>query len=250
MQPETGRDKTAMKYKVTQLLIIVTCLLGLSVAQAEEVWYQVELIVFENLQADADGEAWPVTPGYPDIDSALDILSSEMTLQAEPIVKAETEVNLTAPGWDTPAEVQKPEPPVTYQQLSADKLRIADVFSRMRRSANYRPLLHLGWIQSGAEETVSQAVRVALNSEEDPTSITNQQILDGFVKMRKSRFIHIEADLVYFLPQTAFMETSKHGYASLVRLQESRKMRLNELHYLDHPLFGVVLYVSPLQPEE
>ena len=35
--------------------------------------------------------------------------------------------------------------------------------------------------------------------------------------------------------------------ADYVRLQESRKIRLNEIHYFDHPFFGVILRVSRLK---
>jgi hypothetical protein len=29
------------------------------------------------------------------------------------------------------------------------------------------------------------------------------------------------------------------------RLQQSRRMRSNEVHYLDHPLFGIIVQVTP-----
>lgn len=39
------------------------------------------------------------------------------------------------------------------------------------------------------------------------------------------------------------------GFAGY-RLAQNRRIRLNELHYFDHPVFGVLLVVSPLQPEQ
>ena len=35
-----------------------------------------------------------------------------------------------------------------------------------------------------------------------------------------------------------------------VRLTESRRIKLNELHFFDHPLFGVILQVSRYETEE
>ncbi len=249
MQPET-EIKAVMKFNAIRLFLILSLIFSVSTVHAEDVWYQVEVIVFENLQADADGESWPVTPGYPDTDLAVDIYAEEpdIALQeplptATPVVDPALETVVDAQSGTAPAAV---EAPVTYRQLAPEQLRIANIFSRMKRSANYRPLLHLAWYQSGEEEVSSQSVRVMLNSVQDPNSINNQQILDGTVKMRKSRFIHMDVDLAYFLPADMATLNGTQTYASLVRMQESRKMRLNELHYLDHPLFGVVVYVSPL----
>ena len=35
-----------------------------------------------------------------------------------------------------------------------------------------------------------------------------------------------------------------------VLMQQSRRMRSNELHYLDHPLLGVVVKLTPLDEEQ
>jgi hypothetical protein len=34
-----------------------------------------------------------------------------------------------------------------------------------------------------------------------------------------------------------------------VQMQQSRRMRSEEVHYLDHPLLGVVVKLTPLEPE-
>jgi hypothetical protein len=35
-----------------------------------------------------------------------------------------------------------------------------------------------------------------------------------------------------------------------VLMQQSRRMRSNELHYLDHPLLGIVVKLTPLDEEQ
>lgn len=241
------RTRTA-RTLLTGLLLTVFSAPGFA---AEPGYYQVEMIVFENLRSPQDGERWPVTPGYPDTDQAVDLL-------AEPEVPApaeKEEAAATLPANNEPlmppaeeAPVVTP-PPATYRMVAEDQLRIADVFSRLKRSSSYKPLLHLGWVQSADEDETPLPVRVMLSEADAVDSLNARQVLDGRVIMRKSRFIHIDVDLAYFLPPAVTSVADNQVYASLVRLQEKRKMRLDELHYLDHPLFGVILYVSPVITE-
>ena len=59
-------------------------------------------------------------------------------------------------------------------------------------------------------------------------------ILQGLVGIRVSQLLYVDLDFVF---------GSVNG---LVRMKESRKIKLNELNYFDHPLFGVLLMVSPV----
>ena len=52
--------------------------------------------------------------------------------------------------------------------------------------------------------------------------------------IRVSQLLYVDLDFVF---------GSVNG---LVRMKESRKIKLNELNYFDHPLFGVLLMVSPV----
>jgi hypothetical protein len=72
------------------------------------------------------------------------------------------------------------------------------------------------------------------------------------VSVRASQFLHADVDMLYFpkaLPQSIIHPTAgaaapvtvPSGYS---RLHESRRMKLNELHYFDHPLFGMIMHIS------
>jgi hypothetical protein len=92
--------------------------------------------------------------------------------------------------------------------------------------------------------------------------------LDGPVRLILSRYLHFEADLVYVQPNPAYAaalsgEISQTVEAALIpasepatapvsnapnvlyHLHESRRMRSNELHYLDHPKLGLIVKVTP-----
>ena len=56
---------------------------------------------------------------------------------------------------------------------------------------------------------------------------------EGVVRIKVGRLLHVEVDFLYYQDGTP------------VRLNESRKVKLRETHYFDHPLFGVIVQVSP-----
>lgn len=107
----------------------------------------------------------------------------------------------------------------------------------------------------------------------DPSAVA----LDGTVRVHRARYLHVQVDLLYYRPthggidtmetpaddantgtiadspDIAFTEQLLAEYdadTTLFRLTESRRMRSKELHYLDHPLFGVLVEAWPLELPE
>lgn len=64
--------------------------------------------------------------------------------------------------------------------------------------------------------------------------------LQGLIKITKGRYLHIETDLLLNKPD------SSHPY----RIQLHRRMRSNELHYIDHPMAGLIALAKRYEPEE
>lgn len=96
--------------------------------------------------------------------------------------------------------------------------------------------------------------------------------LDGTVTLVLSRYLHLELDLAYRLPPElqpepepvmpvsllgsnepgdpfalSEAEPAAPSLPALFRFQDSRRMRSQELHYLDHPLLGVIALVTPYE---
>lgn len=80
-------------------------------------------------------------------------------------------------------------------------------------------------------------------------------ILDGTFTLRRGRFLHVDVDLGYTktvsveqpaaTPDTPPVPPQTTRY--YVRMTDSRRVRDDSLHYLDHPLFGVLFMVTPYQ---
>lgn len=129
-------------------------------------------------------------------------------------------------------------------------------------------------------QPVAEAPQVAIpaSAADADTGALNPRVA-GTVRLSVARYLHLDADLVYrerVMQQSAVPVSDltlwyDRPYATLsdpqgpafmleewqalrgFRLLESRRMRSREIHYLDHPFFGVIALVTPVelpQPEE
>lgn len=108
-------------------------------------------------------------------------------------------------------------------------LTLEDLARRLELSPSHRLLVHRGWRQPGLEPDA--AIPVALVESFEGTGT-----LFGTVTLKRRRFLHAEVDLWFERGDTL----------EQVRMQQSRKMRSDELHYLDHPRLGVIIIARPV----
>ena len=128
-----------------------------------------------------------------------------------------------------------------------------EVWNRLRYSKRYQPLLKLAWIQ--ADPTAERALPLhihnglplpmtpatpAASAPSDatpPLAPITYQTVDGTIALRLSRYLFLDADLVYTQP-------APDGTLASYALKEVRKMKRDELHYLDSPKLGIVVKVT------
>lgn len=190
-------------------------------ADAAQQWYTVEIIVFdvpgnEGLHA----EHWPADPGEPSLEGAVELAPAFED----------------APGGGVHA----------FRLLDRADLSLNRVRSTLRRSARYRPLLHAGWRQPGLSRNAARPAHIgprlaaAGNGSDLP-------VVRGTVKVSVARYLHVELDLLYRL-SGADAAAAPEGTPTWFRLESERRMRSRELHYVDHPLFGVLMRITPSAP--
>ena len=109
--------------------------------------------------------------------------------------------------------------------IGPSSYRLSGAWQSLRNSAGYRPLRHLAWTQVGYSEARAPQVLVGDGPGSD---------LHGVVQISRARFLHAKVDLIYQEAGQRYRFTSR------------RRMRSNQLHYLDHPMFGVLILVTPL----
>ncbi len=111
-----------------------------------------------------------------------------------------------------------------YHAVGSDGRYLKSTYARLSRSHNYQPLLHVAWTQSVNSNSWGRAVRIS-----NPEGTIN-----GFFQIQRGHLVHLKADFEYSVGSTVY------------RLNEKRRFKLKETHYLDHPKFGVIARVSPI----
>lgn len=250
--------------------------------------YRVEIVVFANLVAnpgeedfDHGGDNLPRTPPPPLLQVPALTLESVFTpfassnppnapleaalptgpgegLQAieppEPEIPADR-LSLLQPFADQPQiqtalqigpELQLPD---GFRILAASELELGDAVAAMRRSRPYRVLGHVGWQQTGVD--TDRSIRLDLKR----LGITNPR---GTIELYRRRFLHVVVDFEYFDGEGTFWQVppgfglAPLQYARRYQLaDEANAIRSGEYWYIDHPMFGVLVRITPApEPED
>ena len=119
------------------------------------------------------------------------------------------------------------------------------------------------------------------STDEKPEIKEPEKRFDGTITVRLSRYLHLDVDLLYFDPDaknisntdedksneltidklsnssnTTLYESQSNpdqlteSKPSFYQFKHSRKMRSQELHYIDHPRLGILALITPIQPPE
>ncbi|WP_162925739.1 peptidoglycan binding protein CsiV [Isoalcanivorax indicus] len=231
-----------MKYWI--LLASLALLPLTSPVAADERWYQVEVLVFARNQ-NPGGEHWrlDVRPDYPR-DQAITYRDSGASLPD----------NADAPHRNALRNG-------AWQALSEGNLSLSAMRRQMEASGEYRSLFHSAWRQPMRERNQSLPIMIqggrelppdpslyrasdALAADGDAEQAAlpafdgrPQYELQGTLLLSVSRFLHVD-------PNLWLARDDRSGQRYYVDMRQSRRMRSGELHYIDHPLFGMVIKVT------
>jgi hypothetical protein len=173
--------------------------------------YDVELVIFRTLSSKATPENWGMEAGTAD---------QHLAITEEDAQGAETVV---AP----------PPPPTTptstFPALASTKFKLTAIADTLKRSRNYQPLAHFGWTQPGFAR--GEPRYMSIDGIVPPSTG-----LSGQIALSRGRYLHLTLELTYDSPE--------EGGDRMV-LRQTRRMRSNERHYIDHPKFGVIAIITP-----
>ncbi len=111
--------------------------------------------------------------------------------------------------------------------------------------------------QSKRFEAVTNAggsfVEVPLSSERaDEVSPVELPSVEGIVRVSKATYFHVDVDMALNRPvRDTTVEVPyflDDNWQAVFRLFESRRIKLEQINYFDHPAFGVLVYVSEIKP--
>lgn len=233
--------------------ILCLALLGLltvpAVAAEDEPtrYYDVELVIFENLDPKSrESEQWPT--------------SVKQELPEDEVV---IELNRPYPG-------KLPEsfdPAMTFKTLPQDKYTLNAEVEKIKKSPSRRVLLHTAWRQPGMswEEALNVHLTRTIPAVSDSSTGANDEViqeglsaesgeLEAYIKVILSRYLHVDADIVFRTrPQTGPFDfyITESEEPEVFRLNQlRRRIRSTELHYLDHPVLGMLIIMHPVETEK
>lgn len=173
--------------------------------------------------------------------------------------------------------------PVPYQLLPPMAEQLDDDWTHLKRSHGYEPLLHLTWTQPALDRTNAPAVRAGVPVSLIPPSVTALAAspaveaalggagtppapVYGTAKLSTTgSYLHFDLDLVIRGPLSKSPAASApQGINTMqlappsataapapmfqfYRLRQDNRIEAGKLAYFDHPLFGVIVLVTPVK---
>ena len=145
------------------------------------------------------------------------------------------------------------------RQVQLHELELDDQARRIRQRKNYHLVTHFAWIQPG----YAQADAIAFPLAELAGAGSG---LKGDITLYLSRYLHMQFDLSISEPGSlpaanpgaardlsspitvAALEDRGLAAMPVFRIDEKRRMRSGELHYIDHPNFAALAPVTKVNP--
>ena len=223
--------KHLIKTPVSWLALLLALTLPVAAEEsdnaAEPPWYEFEVLVFQRIAKGAGStEYWPNDPGSPSLENVIPFnTQGQATLRDN---------NL----------------PIPYRPLPADERQLGNIWASLRSSRDYRPLYHVAWRQQVADPEQTRPLYLYLGPDAGEPGPRNPPKLEGTLKVGVKRYLHLDADLLLRLPVSPeagddyFLGPEHRSY----RMQAKRRMRSGELHYLDHPVLGIMFKAERYEP--
>ena len=243
--------------KFVTIIFSLTLLSFAALLHAEVKQYNIEIVIFEdNSDRYLNSEQWPVIH-HPEQTLIIEAPIPEADIYTNEEEEVETKI--------TPAE-NNSVINVTHNTSNT----LAKHVNKLKRSSRYNVLLHQSWQQTGLSDNDAINIHVDTtieNTEENKdtslfdsgnliSNLNNRKIksnIQGTLKLILGRYLHIHTDLLYQRPKKNYNPSSPILQGNMFdefEIKAQRRMRSNELHYIDHPLLGTLIIVTPIKTPE
>lgn len=248
------------RFSVVFASALLFCSLNLQAAP----WYRVEvvLVAYQNPQLIGD-EQWPDALPLPQAEARTPDLRWWHTPPVSGYNALLAGFGFSRPpvaGWDLPLQ------PLPNRHLQAEA-------ERLQKHPDMQVIWHQAWVEpiQEQEQAIVHPLDIRLTDQLDIH-------LSGSISLHRSRFLHVSTDIVVqhfepslvpaladlqplnspirsdyrtdLLTQAAIASSASEETAPVpvraAHIQQSRRMRSGELHYIDHPLLGIVVKVVPV----
>lgn len=269
-----------LSMKVTTALAALSlCLISPTVLAEEESqkrWFQVEILIFENPGARSEHpEQWPT---YPKLDRRSPAI--EVGLESPLAEQADTDLIDNEPV----KTIEKATLPEAFLPLTPMEYQLTQERTLLEEKQGFRTLYHQAWIQPvpGRDEVIPIRVEggetygqnrelqgyielyverylhlttdlqlIRYTQTDNPFRLIDENDNSGSTlatRLESFGGIGLKGDSGAY--DNTFVSQSNNRYyvaTESIRLNEKRRMRSKELHYLDNPKFGLLFLVTPIE---
>ncbi len=243
-----------MKKSLRHTLITI-CLAIPTITMADQA-YQVELIIFSHpLSKGVSQEQWPQDAiTLPNLDDTTTLNETNTNNELN------SEINNSQQ-----ANTNKPELlPTTQWKLTSEE-------QHLRRHPDYHILLHEAWLQT-IPSNAKKPTRIHLFGGKgyqhngkviaiDDTEIAphydqaSTWQVNGVMSLYLNRYINTQFNLAFAMPTSQFEALNhnpqsakpSHQAFTYLMLNQKRRTKSNELNYIDHPVYGILMKVIPIK---
>ena len=193
----------------------------------------------------------------------------ERVYQVELIIFARPEVN-PQEHWSTDVKLNYPEnlvslktenDPEGFSLLPASERTLNPQAATLARSGTYTLLYHQAWRQP----IYARKTNIFISGGK---SLGGHQELEGSIALSVGQYLKIQTNLwlsqfvapgtdiaenwpdlpsLPFTDSTSSNKSQDYLIKRIVKITEARSMRSNEVHYIDHPLLGMVIKIIPYE---
>ncbi|ROS00304.1 peptidoglycan-binding protein CsiV [Sinobacterium caligoides] len=243
-------------------------------------WYQVEVILFKN-NATVPEEAQEQWPQHIDFNPPANSILLNAPTPPHKIVSSQSPADsTTSPAHsvaiNTAAALnQKDSTTKSYPYLSKAKHSLAAEGLALKRKGQYDVVFHEAWIMPFIDGETSPAVVFQQGMKHGKDSS-----IEGALNIQLNRFLDVSADVwlsEFDETSTASLADNTQQFSALypqqpgdefivnhpllpapiddalsstIHLDDNIKMRSNELHYIDHPMMGMLIKITRHTPSE
>lgn len=209
--------------------------------------YQINLIVFKNTGTSGlNSEIWANNPSQPNFGQAINFLPAS---GADPTKDSTNLAQVTQSAATDNTQ---------YRLLPMSQFGLNNALQRLNNSGNYKVLTAIAWQQPLA--TTGQLLHVfagpayaadgSVIANPADAAVANWE-LNGTVNIKKLQFIEFTADFL-LTERVPVLNTDNSNSTTEDKLmsfplRETVRTRGNEIQYLDNPMYGSLVLITPIK---
>ena len=140
--------------------------------------------------------------------------------------------------------------PTNFKSIKPSILKAK--YKRMNASSEYKVLFYGAWRQPGLDK--NKAFEIDINDLKNAHKSKSKNTLTGRFKLVLARYLHLYTDLQYHRDSVAPVTDEQQDNTGIRHdvypLKNHRRMRSKELHYIDHPLVGMLVQINPVKQKD